>query len=142
LKADGYRVRLFDGYLTEQRRALYSSGDLAALPRMWGPEYRNILMLFRVQMARYIGDDRREPVVIGRVEHLPLFAKHFGKCLSVEHWEETCAYYSTSLWPDRYRVKWAARKGKAIHSESDFGGRLQTWGDLMAKPGSWIELRQ
>ena len=141
LTADGYRFRLFDGYLTDDRRALYDGGELADLPRMWGPEFRDILILFRVSNARFVGDDRREPVLSGRVDLAPVFVKHFGKCLSVEHWSETCAYYSTPLWPDRYRLKWEARKGKAIHTTvSDFGGALQTWGDLMRNPQSWTRL--
>ena len=49
----GYTFRLFDGYLTPDRQKHYKRGnDLAALPRLWGPEYRDILMLFRPEHAR------------------------------------------------------------------------------------------
>lgn len=130
--ADGYRFRLFDAYLTPECREPYSNGQLAYLPRMWGPEYRDILMLFRTAKSAFRGVAAREPVVDGHVQRGPALVKHFGKCLSVEHWEETCDFYST-YFPEPYRKKWAARKGRAIHQESDFGRPLEKWGtDLFA----------
>ena len=129
LAAGGYRFRLFDGYLTKDRQTPYTSGQLSELPRMWGPEYRDILMLFRKDAAVYQGMDKREPLVRGRVELASTQVKHFGKCLSVEHWEETCLYYSTH-WPEPYKSKWEGRKGKAIHTKSDFGRPLYRWRDV------------
>ncbi len=126
LNGDGFRFRLFDGYMTPEHCEPYRSGPLADLPRAWGPERRDILMLFRTASARYEGRDQREPKVAGRVVTAETCVKHFGKCLSVEHWEETCDYYATH-WPEPYRSKWAARRGKAIHTASDFGRRLYTW---------------
>lgn len=132
MKADGYRFRLFDGYLTTDMQAPYVGGDLAELPRMWGPEYRDILILFRVACSKFVGIDNREPRTEGRIELAGVQVKHFGKCLSVEQWEEACSYYTLPSWPDRYRVKWEARKGKAIHTLSDFGRRLYPWRDVAA----------
>lgn len=129
LTADGYRFRLFDGYLTEARREPYAGGPLAALPRMWGPEYRDILMLFRASRAAFIGQDRREPRLRGRIERAEVRVKHFGKCISVGQWEETCAYYA-GHWPEPYRSKWEARKGRAIHMTSDFGNPLYPWTEV------------
>lgn len=137
--ADGYTFRLFDGYLTEHKQAPFD-GELASLPRMWGPEYRDILILFRVSASRFIGDGNRCPLTAGRIERAPMYVKHYGKCISVEQWEETCAYYSTPGWPDRYRDKWTARMGKAIHTVSDFGQPLMTWNDLMDRPDTWRSL--
>lgn len=132
LTADGYRFRLFDGYMTDDLQAPYAGGALADLPRLWGPEYRDILMLFRVERSRFIGRDNRCPHTEGRIELADVQVRHYGKCLSVEHWEETCAYYASPLWPERYRAKWEARKGKAIHTRSDFGRPLYPWRDVAA----------
>jgi len=130
---DAYRFRLFDGYLSPGFDEPYLGGDLASLPRMWGPEYRDIIMLFRIAAATYEGRDRREPLISGRVHQSNITVKHFGKCLSVEHWEETCDYYANH-WPEPYRSKWAARRGKAVHDKSDFGRPLYRW-DEVAKHG-------
>lgn len=130
LEADGYRFGLFDGYMTPECSQPYTGGPLSALPRMWGPERRDIVMLFRKSRSRYAGRDQREPRVTGRVELSDMRVRHYGKCLSVEHWESTCDYYATH-WPDPYRSKWAARRGQAIHDGvSDFGRPLRRWEQL------------
>ena len=129
LAGDGFRFRLFDGYMAEGFAEPYRAGRLIDLPRLWGPERRDILMLFRVSRARYAGLDKREPAVSGRVALAETCVRHFGKCLSVEHWEETCDYYATH-WPEPYRSKWAERRGKAIHERSDFGRPLVDWDAL------------
>ena len=139
LTGDGIRFRLFDGYLTPERQQNYRDGDLAALPRMWGPEFRDILMLFRAGPARYVGLDRREPILRGQISLAPVMVKHYGKCLSVDHWEATCAYYAAHF-PEPYKSKWRARKGKALHTVSDFGRDLYTWGGLMRHSPDWIRL--
>lgn len=139
LTGDGYRFRLFDGYLTETRQKLYAGGDLASLPRMWGPEFRDILILFRTKNADYRGLDRREPVLTGDIRLAPVKVKHYGKCLSVQQWEETCEYY-TRHFPEPYKSKWAARKGQAIHTRSDFGRDLHTWTELMCREDLWRRL--
>jgi len=131
LTADGYRFRLFDGYMSKDREEPYSTGKLADLPRYWGPEYRDILMLFRCKQAIYHGPDRREPVLIGAVCNADITVKHFGKCISTDQWEETCEYYSTH-WPEPYKSKWEGRKGKSIHTDSDFGRPLFRWADVAA----------
>ena len=126
---DAYRFRLLDGYLAEGYSDPYSSGPLDQLPRLWGPEYRDINMLFRPRSVEYRGLDRRQPIMhpatqVGFAEGL--YVKHYGKCLSVQHWEDTCNYYAT-YWPEPYKSKWAARRGKAIHTVSDLGRPLYTW---------------
>lgn len=128
LSADGYTFRLFDGYMTPERQLPYTDGDLAALPRMWGPEYRDIVMLFRAKSAAYDRTGQRQPTMFGRVEQSGVRVRHYGKCLSVDHWEETCRYYADHF--PRWREKWLSRMGKAIHTASDFGRPLARWGDL------------
>ena len=138
-KAEGFRFRLFDGYMTPGCKRSYENGPLLDLKRLWGPEFRDILMLFKTDRAGYSGLDRREPVFKGRVADSGCYIKHYGKCLSVEHWEETCAYYDCH-WPEPYRSKWHARRGKAIHTQSDFGRQLYTWLDLMKGRDRWVRL--
>ena len=129
MRADGYRFRLFDGYMVDDS-APYVGGRLDLLPRRWGPEYRDIVMLFRAGAASYDRTGQREPTMCGRVEQSAMRVRHYGKCLSVEHWEETCRYYADHF--PRWRDKWRARMGKAIHTESDFGRPLVAWDDLHA----------
>jgi len=129
MKADGYKFRLFDGYLTPENSEPYKSGPLEDLPRMWGPECREILMLFRPEKASYRVTGQREPIMKGDVEVCDIRVKHYGKCLSVEHWEETCDYYANNF-PEPFKSKWSARRGNAIHTKSDFGKTLYKWGDL------------
>ncbi len=137
---DGFKFRLFDGYLTDDRRDEFTPGnDLAKLPRMWGPEYRDILMLFRPGFARWERTGLRAPQFTGRVGFAATYVKHFGKCMSIEHWEETCRYYMRNF-PPAFRQRWASRRGKAIHTQSDFGRQLFTWHKLMSRPEIWEEL--
>jgi glycosyltransferase involved in cell wall biosynthesis len=138
--ANGYTFRLFDGYLTEDMQAPYTGGPLEDLPRMWGPEYRDILILFRVSASRFIGDGNRCPQTDGVIKKAPMMVKHYGKCLSVEQWEETCRYYTGEGWTEKYRRKWEKRKGQAIHELSDRGRALRTWDDLMARKKKWRKL--
>ena len=60
-----------------------------------------------------------------------LFCQHYGKSLSIEHWEETCDYYIKHFPFDTYGRKWTERKGKAVHTESDFGRPLYEWGERL-----------
>lgn len=131
LALDAYRFRLFDAYMTPDCSAPYSGGPLEHLGRLYGPEYRDIIMLFRVSAAKYHGRDRREPRIAGRLDLAPVTVKHFGKSLSVEQWEETCDYYATH-WPEPYRSKWAQRRGKAVHTLSDFGRPLYAFDEVAA----------
>ena len=62
-----------------------------------------------------------------------LYCQHYGKSLSVDHWEETCDYYIRHFPFETYGKKWTERKGQAIHTESDFKRPLYEWGeDLFA----------
>lgn len=140
--ADGYTIKLFDGYLTDCRSAEFNGLYLENLPRMWGPEYRSILMLFRADKAHYDRPGMRAPRVEGVIDHWSgAVVKHYGKCLSVEHWEETCDYYINHF-PKSFQDRWRPRKGKAIHTKSDFGRPLYTWKELMNWGGhtDWVKI--
>jgi glycosyltransferase involved in cell wall biosynthesis len=127
---DGLRIRLFDGYLTPGLLGGYREGTaLEDLPRLYGPECRDILMVWRNSaLFFYEGLDAREPrsQVAARVVTKDFRCKHFGKCLSVQHWEDTCEYYAKHF-PEPYKTKWEQRRGKAIHERSDFGRPLFPW---------------
>ncbi len=141
LAGAGYRFRLFDGYLTKEYQLTYYRGDrLEFLERLWGPEYRDIVMLFRVAAARFVGAGTREPKLQGPTALAFVKVKHYGKCISVEQWEETCDYYANSHFPRSFRAKWAARRGKAIHTVSDFGRPLYTWSEIKAFSNYWVKI--
>ena len=141
--ADGYRFKLFDGYLTHERQDEFNGVRLETLPRMWGPEYRDIMMLFKINNVRFDKPGMRVPNITGTVDDWPgMIVKHYGKCLSVEHWEETCEYY-TKYFPKSFRDRWEPRKGKAIHTKSDFGRDIYAWHVLMNDPHvtqQWVKI--
>lgn len=122
-----YRFALYDGYMTPERQQPYTGGPLVDLPRMWA-DRRDILMYFQPRLASYSGHGQREPHYRGEVQQANVKVRHYGKCLSVEHWEETCSFYEFCF--PKWAGKWRARRGKAIHTESDFGRELVEWADL------------
>jgi glycosyltransferase involved in cell wall biosynthesis len=129
---DGVRIRLFDAYMTPDDHAPYQSDrELLGFRRFFGPEQRDILMLWRNRPEVFFaGHHGREP---GGIERLrtDLRCQHFGKSLSLEHWEETCDYYIRHFPFDSYGRKWLDRKGRAIHTQSDFMQPLYEWGDAL-----------
>lgn len=129
-KPDAIRISLFDAYMTENDNAAYQQGQpLLNFRREFGPECRNILMLWKNnEDVVYRGLDAREPSVSGNVA-IRFYCQHYGKSLSISHWESTCEYYINHFPYDPYGKKWEARKGKAIHELSDFGRPLLPWGD-------------
>lgn len=127
----GFRLGLLDAYLTPELAEPYEGGELADLPRLFGPEERRILMLWRPERPfAFLGADQREPVPgIGcRIADAQAAVKHFGKAISVAQWEESCAYYAR-YFPEPYRTKWASRAGRAIHTRSDFDRPLAPWSE-------------
>lgn len=127
---DAVRVRLFDAYITPEDREPYRP-DRALLNfrRYYGPEQRDILMLWRNRPEIGFAEGHgRTPGGIERVR-ADLYCQHYGKSLSVEHWEETCDYYIRHFPFETYGRKWSERKGQAIHAQSDFLRPLYEWGD-------------
>jgi glycosyltransferase involved in cell wall biosynthesis len=127
---DGVRVRLFDAYMTPEDHAPYQPGrKLLDFRRFFGPEERDILMLWRDRPEVVFAQRHaREPGGVERVA-TDLFCQHYGKSLSVEHWEETCDYYIRHFPFETYGRKWRERKGQAIHTRSDFMRPLYEWGE-------------
>jgi hypothetical protein len=129
-RCDGVSIQLFDAYMTPDDCAPYQPGqELLNFRRFYGPERRDILMLWRNRPEVYFAEGHeREPGGISRLR-TDLYCQHYGKSLSVEHWEETCDYYIRHFPFETYGRKWLARKGRAIHSQSDFVRPLYEWGD-------------
>lgn len=129
---DGVRIRLFDAYMTPDDCAPYRSDrELLGFRRFFGPEQRDILMLWRNSPAVIFAEHHgREPGGIERVR-TEFNCQHYGKSLSVDHWEETCDYYLGHFPFDTYGRKWRDRKGRAIHTQSDFMRPLYQWGDAL-----------
>ena len=129
---DAVRVQLFDAYMTPDDHARYRSGcELLDFRRFYGPEQRDILMLWRNRPEIGFAEGHgRTPGGMERVK-TDLYCQHYGKSLSVEHWEETCDYYIRHFPYDTYGRKWSERKGQAIHTQSDFKRPLYEWGDAL-----------
>ena len=129
---DALRVQLFDAYMTQGDHAPYAQGRaLLDFRRFYGPEQRNILMLWRNRPGIVFAEgDGRTPRGMAR-EKIALHCQHYGKSLSVAHWEETCDYYIRHFPYETYGKKWSARKGQAIHTLSDFNRTLYEWGETL-----------
>jgi glycosyltransferase involved in cell wall biosynthesis len=93
---------------------------------------RDILMLWRNRPQISFAERGRVPAGLGRVK-VSLYCQHYGKALSVDHWEETCDYYIRHFPFETYGKKWTERKGQAIHVESDFKRPLYAWGQALFK---------
>lgn len=119
----GIKMKLFDFYITEE------DVDKKYYEREWmGPEYRKILFLFKNKYVQgYHIPDQRECSLSGGKIIIDGYVKHYGKSISVKQWEDTCEYYSK--WFPKYSYKWEKRKGKAIHTKSDFNTELIKWED-------------
>lgn len=133
-KLEGIRISLFDAYMTPQDKQPYRTDKhLLNFRKMFGPERRDILMIWRNNgKASYVLPDSREPTGLDENHVITKFyCQHYGKSLSVKHWEETCQYYVDNF--PQYREKWQARKGCAVHEKSDFGAKLYTWDKVKTK---------
>ena len=128
--SDAVRVQLFDAYMTPEDCAPYRPDQpLLHFRRFYGPEQRDILMLWRNRPAIHFAEGHgRTPGGMSNVK-IDLHCQHYGKSLSVDHWEETCDYYIRHFPFETYGKKWTERKGQAIHTESDFKRPLYEWGD-------------
>jgi len=129
---DGIRVQLFDAYMTPDDYAPYRSDrELLDFRRYFGPERRDILMLWRNRPEiHFAAHHAREPGGLKNIR-TDLYCQHYGKSLSLDHWEATCDYYINHFPFDTYGRKWTERKGKGIHTESDFQRPLYAWGDTL-----------
>ncbi len=111
-------MKLFDYYITEEDKLLHYS-----MRKMIGPEYRRILMVFRnSNKLVYNRPDQREVWVWSWLIVQWWYVKHYWKAISLKQREDTCDYYANHF--PKYAKKRKERKGKAIHSKSDFWNKL------------------
>lgn len=134
---DLVRISLYDAYITEKDQDDYvPNTQLLNFRKYFGPERRDIVMLWKAtnDNITFVGKDSREPTFPTNSNIKTKFAcQHYGKSLSIMHWEETCEYYVNYMPYEFYGAKWEARKGKAIHTKSDFDRNLYQWGDQLFK---------
>lgn len=123
--AKAIKMRAFDLYITPE------DVDKTVWEREWiGPEYRDVMVLIKMHEGiRFAANRGREPWGTQAPRTRQGYIKHIGKGVSVERWERLCDFYATHY--GVYAKKWAARKGKAIHTMSDFGRPLIKWSDRM-----------
>ena len=125
---DMVTMRLWDFYITEEDK------NKPYTERRWiGPEYRDIKFMFRNHpQLKYWIPDQRECSTPAHYRNVNMGSvKHYGKAIDIEEWESTCDYYIEHF--AKYREKWKARKGKAIHTVSDFNRKLILWEDRYEK---------
>ena len=124
---DGIRVQLFDAYMTPEDCAPYRPNqELLNFRRYFGPEQRDILMLWRNRPQITSQEQAREPGRVGRVK-VDLYCQHYGKSLSVEHWEETCDYYIRHFPFDTYGRNGSTAKARRSR-RIPFQRPLYAWG--------------
>lgn len=122
--------RLYDIYITpEDVNKKYLERDFV------GPEYRTIVFFFRNSpYLSYDKPDQRQ-VNLEPGINIPVagIVKHFGKGISIDHWEKTVDYY-VNFWP-KYASKWEKRRGKAVKKDykSDFGNKLISFNAVLRK---------
>lgn len=122
---DAVRVKLFDFYITPE------DVDRPYREREWlGPEYREIIMMYKNSPYLEFNMPGQREVTLGSNDKIlnTGYVRHYGKAISVEEWEKTCEYYTT-YFGEPFRSKWERRKGRAIHTMSDFGRPLIKWGE-------------
>jgi len=132
-EVDGIKISLFDAYITaEDQKNLEEGIELYGFRKKFGPEQRDILMLWRNKpYITFSGLDAREPVGCTNME-IKFFCQHYGKSISIDQWEDTCQYYAT-YFPEPYTSKWKSRMGKAVHEYSDFNNYLYEWEEVKSK---------
>jgi hypothetical protein len=138
-KPNGVRVQLFDAYLTQNDQLPLKRGEkLRNFREYFGPERRDIIMIFKnMPDVRFDGLDAREPMVDGEINTM-FHCQHYGKAISIEQHEATCDYYINHFPWEGYGQKWMSRKGKAVHTESDFNTKLYKWGPKLFRNATQI----
>ena len=121
---DALGLSLYDVYITPE------DVDCDYKLREWvGPEARTIPFFFRLRpWSGYTRPDQRIMQHRGKSRTVGV-CKHYGKGYSIGHFERKFDYYANDF--GKYADKWKARKGKAIHTESDDGNELITFAGVL-----------
>lgn len=127
----------YDAYITEED-AYIDEWHYSDREPWVSPEHEQTMMFYRNRpwLGFHLPDQRN--MVVSQAtqqfiapEQVALAGKmlHWSKGISIENWERKCHYY-TKVFGPKYAAKWEARKGKAIHTHSDFGNPLVKWSDV------------
>ena len=122
----------FDPHITEEDKDLPQ--ERYRERKYVGQEFYPLPFFFRNTLdLDYFYQDQRLPYVNFESTKQYMGGKllHWGKGISEEIWERKCDYYADVFGP-KYSEKWANRRGKAIHTESDFGNPLVLWDDILS----------
>jgi len=132
-KIDFVCSALFDFYITEEDKDRKYTGNLVSMRRWCGPEFRQIVSVFRnTGNIKYTRKNSRNPEFSSYDTGIQGgLIKHYGKAISIENWEKRCDFYINRA--PEYAEIWKSRKGKAVHSESDFNRPLRTWSEAGKK---------
>ncbi|NCU34015.1 hypothetical protein EOM27_01665 [Candidatus Saccharibacteria bacterium] len=134
---DAIKIRLYDAYITKDDSRDYQQGDkLFNFRKKFGQERRDITMIWRNKKSidySYKPDMREPNGIESSKTIIDFYCQHYGKSISIEQWEDTCRYYSENF--PMYADKWEERKGKAIHTKSDFGTDLMDWDNIKNSDG-------
>lgn len=124
----GVRMKLYDYYITEEDKHL----DFHKRKYL-GPEYRKILIAYRNLDTLSFHHPVQREVFLGSSGMVvdDGYVKHYGKSVSIQQWEVTCKYYINYL--PQFSEKWEKRRGKAVHTISDFENKLITWNEKEEK---------
>lgn len=124
--------RLYDVYITPEDKDL--PPDEFEKRKWVGPEFRTIVFFFK--NSPYLSYDKPDQRIVNLESGIKIpiegIIKHYGKGISIDHWEATCDYY-INFWP-KYAAKWELRKGKAVKDDfnSDFGNKLIRFNDVLS----------
>lgn len=132
----GIRLALYDAYMTPSDNKPYTGGSLYGFRKKFGKERRDIMMAWKNKSNVFFRTDEMARVPSGVPESKIIdkfYVQHYGKSLSVEHWEETCLFYMKYF--PLFAEKWKKRQGKAIHEKSDFETELMDWSSLKKDGG-------
>ena len=132
---DGIRVRLFDAYMTpDDTRAYHSDRELLGFRHFW-PGERDILMLWQNRPEVFFAEQHaREPGGLSGCRLQTLLPALWKVAVSRPLGGDLRLLHSTFS-VQTYGRKWLDRKGRAIHTQSDFMRPLYEWGDaLFAMP--------
>jgi glycosyltransferase involved in cell wall biosynthesis len=121
---------LLDFYITEEDKDREYTGNIVSMRKFCGPESRAIVSIFRNSpFIKFTRKCSRNPEISPSSKILYSgYIRHYGKAISVKDWERRCDFYINRA--PEYKDIWIKRKGKAVHSESDFFRPLRTWKEV------------
>lgn len=129
-EVDVIAIELYDSYITDEDKDLdrWDYRERAYV----GDEYMLVPAFYRARrpLRYYRPDQRNIDIPSDAVIKVGGKLRHWGKGISVPHFDAKCDYYAETFGP-KYADKWRKRKGHAVHSISDYGRPLVRWDDVL-----------